>query len=88
MALRVAALNHGTFQLRMPGQEAQQVLRKIRDWAGEVGEINVTEDAHPLVSIQITGVDLEPVLVAHSNSAPVEGVPMQGATRPPTAERL
>lgn len=66
-AQRLAALNHGTFKSPIPGQEAQQVLRKIRDWAGEVGEIKVTEDANPLVSIQITGVDLEPVLMAASS---------------------
>lgn len=65
-AQRLAALNHGTFRSPIPGQEAQQVLRKVRDWAGEVGEIKVTEDANPLVSIQITGVDLEPVLLAAS----------------------
>jgi hypothetical protein len=63
-ATRLTALNHGTFRSPIPGQEAQQVLRKLRDWAGEVGELKVTEDANPLVSIQITGVDLEPVLKA------------------------
>ncbi|MCI1192602.1 DUF6079 family protein [Calidifontimicrobium sp. SYSU G02091] len=67
-AQRLAALNHGTFRSPIPGQEAQQVLRKIRDWAGEVGEIKVTDDANPLVSIQITGVDLEPVLAAASTN--------------------
>ena len=67
-AQRLAALNHGTFRSPIPGQEAQQVLRKIRDWAGEVGEIKVTDDANPLVSIQITGVDLEPVLMAASGN--------------------
>lgn len=66
-AQRLTALNHGTFKSPIPGQEAQQVLRKIRDWAGEVGEIKVTDDANPLVSIQITGVDLEPVLMAASS---------------------
>ncbi len=61
---RLTALNHGTFRSPIPGQEAQQVLRKLRDWAGEVGELKVTDDANPVVSIQITGVDLEPVLKA------------------------
>lgn len=40
------------------------VLRKLRDWAGEIGEIKVGEDQNPLISIQITGVDLEPILRA------------------------
>ncbi|MEP7311642.1 MAG: phage resistance protein [Pseudomonadota bacterium] len=65
---RLAALNHGTFRAPIPGQEAQQVMRKIRDWAGEVGEIKVTDDTNPLVSIQITGVDLEPVLLAAASN--------------------
>lgn len=65
---RLATLNHGTFRAPIPGQEAQQVMRKIRDWAGEVGEIKVTDDTNPLVSIQITGVDLEPVLLAAASN--------------------
>lgn len=65
-AQRLAALNHGTFKSPIPGQEAQQVLRRIREWSAEVGEIKVVEDGNPLVSIQITGVDLEPVLLAAS----------------------
>ncbi|RZS57946.1 DUF6079 family protein [Sphaerotilus mobilis] len=63
-AARLTALNHGTFRTPIPGQEAQHVLRKLRDWAGEVGELKVSDDANPVVSIQITGVDLEPVLKA------------------------
>jgi hypothetical protein len=65
---RLAALNHGTFRTPIPGQEAQLVMRKIRDWAGEVGEIKVTDDTNALVSIQITGVDLEPVLLAAASN--------------------
>ncbi|THD01040.1 phage resistance protein, partial [Panacagrimonas perspica] len=61
-AQRLAALNHGTFRSPIPGQEAQQVLRKIKDLAADVGEIKVTDDQNPVVSIQITGVDLEPVI--------------------------
>lgn len=63
-AQRLAALNHGTFKSPIPGQEAQIVLRKLRDWAGEIGEIKVGEDQNPVISIQITGVDLEPILRA------------------------
>lgn len=63
-AQRLAALNHGSFRSIIPGQEAQLVLRKLRDWAGEIGEIKVGEDQNPVISIQITGVDLEPILRA------------------------
>ena len=61
-AQKLAALNHGTFRSPIPGREAQDVLRKCRDWAAEVGEIKVTDDANPVISIQVTGVDIEPIV--------------------------
>lgn len=61
---RLAALNHGTFKSPIPGREAQDVLRKCRDWASEIGEIKITEDVNPVVSLQVTGVDIEPILRA------------------------
>ena len=61
-AQRLAALNHGTFRSPIPGREAQDVLRKCRDWAAEVGEIKVTDDTNPVISIQVTGVDIEPII--------------------------
>lgn len=68
---RLAALNHGTFRSPIPGREAQDVLRKCRDWASEIGEIKVTEDPNPIVSIQVTGVDIEPILrAAETNDNP------------------
>jgi hypothetical protein len=63
-AQRLAALNHGTFRSPIQGREAQDVLRKCRDWASEIGEIKITEDQNPVVSIQVTGVDIEPILRA------------------------
>jgi hypothetical protein len=63
-AQRLAALNHGTFRSPIPGREAQDVLRKCRDWASEIGEIKITDDQNPVISIQVTGVDIEPILRA------------------------
>jgi hypothetical protein len=63
-AQRLAALNHGTFRSPIPGREAQDVLRKCRDWAGEIGEIKITEDQNPVISIQVTGIDIEPIVRA------------------------
>lgn len=63
-AQRLAALNHGTFRSPIPGREAQDLLRKCRDWASEIGEIKITEDQNPIISIQVTGVDIEPILRA------------------------
>jgi len=63
-AQRLAALNHGSVRSPIPGREAQDVLRKCRDWASEIGEIKITEDQNPVISIQVTGVDIEPILRA------------------------
>jgi len=61
-AQRLTALNHGTFKSPIPGREAQDVLRKCQSWAAEIGEIKITDDANPLISIQVTGVDIEPIV--------------------------
>jgi hypothetical protein len=60
---RLAALNHGTVRSPIPGQESQMVLSKCRHWAGQVGEIKVSDDgANPVVSLHIVGVDTDGVL--------------------------
>ena len=62
--LRLAALNHGTFRSPIQGREGADILRKCRDWAGEIGEIKITDDLQPVISLQVTGVDIEPILRA------------------------
>jgi hypothetical protein len=60
---RLAALNHGTIKSPVPGQEAKIVLNKVRKWAGQVGQIKISEGtAQPIISIQLTGVDVEAIL--------------------------
>ena len=61
-APRLAALNHGSVVSPVPGGEGGIVLQKLRSWATRVGEIRVSEDQVPIVSLQITGVDIEPIL--------------------------
>lgn len=61
-AQRLTALNHGTIRSPIPGREAQDVLRKCKEWAADIGEIKVTDDANSLISIQVTGVDIEPIV--------------------------
>lgn len=61
-AQRLAALNHGSVKSPIPGREAQDVLKKCRDWAGEVGELKITDEQNPVISIQVTGVDIEPIV--------------------------
>ncbi|MGH9163418.1 MAG: phage resistance protein, partial [Vicinamibacteraceae bacterium] len=60
---RLAALNHGTIRTPIPGGEAREVARRVRNWAAQVGEIKISgEDANPTIAIQITGVDTESIL--------------------------
>ncbi len=61
-AQHLAALNHGTIRSPIPGRETQDVLRKCKEWAADIGEIKVTDDTHSLISIQVTGVDIEPIV--------------------------
>lgn len=60
---RLAALNHGSIKTPIPGQEGAQVLRKVRQWAAQVGEIKVSEDgANPVISVHLAGVDTDAII--------------------------
>ncbi|MBN4054935.1 hypothetical protein JYT15_00340, partial [Acidimicrobium ferrooxidans] len=60
---RLAALNHGTIRLPVEGREGQEVLRRCRQWAGEVSEIKIgAEAADPSITVQLTGVDTDSIL--------------------------
>ncbi|TDH61146.1 phage resistance protein [Dankookia rubra] len=61
-APRLAALNHGSVISPVAGREGGLVLQKLRGWAARVGEIRISDDQVPTVSLQITGVDIEPIL--------------------------
>jgi hypothetical protein len=61
-APRLAALNHGSVVSPVAGGEGGIVLQKLRSWATRVGEIRVSDDQIPTVSLQISGVDIEPIL--------------------------
>ena len=69
-APRLAALNHGSVISPVPGREGGLVLQKLRGWAARVGEIRVSDDQTPIVSLQISGVDIEPILAnaAHADN--------------------
>jgi hypothetical protein len=68
---RLAALNHGTFKSPIQGREGADIIRKCRDWASEIGEIRITEDLQPVISLQVTGIDIEPILrAAEANDNP------------------
>lgn len=61
-APRLAALNHGSVVSPVPGREGGDVLAKLRGWAAQVGEVRVSDDQVPIVSLQISGVDIAPIL--------------------------
>ena len=61
-ANKLAALNHGTIKSPIPGQESRTVLNKCRKWAGQVGEIKISDDTNPIIAIQLSGVDTESIL--------------------------
>lgn len=59
---RLAALNHGTIRSPIPGRESSIVLSKCREWAAQVGEIRISDDANPTISVQLSGVDTDTIL--------------------------
>lgn len=61
-AARLATLNHGSVVSPIPGREGPTLLQKLRTLAAEIGEIKLSDDANPVISLQITGVDVEPIL--------------------------
>ncbi|GEL17286.1 hypothetical protein [Pseudonocardia asaccharolytica] len=61
-ARRLAALNHGTVMTLIPGQEVAEVIRRLRSWAGHVGELKVGEEDDPSVRLQLVGVDIGQIL--------------------------
>ena len=61
-AARLAALNHGSIRSPIAGRERQEVLRRVRTWAAQVGEIKVGEEPDPMVTLHLSGVDTEGIL--------------------------
>lgn len=60
---RLAALNHGSIRTPIPGEERSVVLKKLRDWAGDVPGLKLDGDpTDPVVSIQLSGVDTASII--------------------------
>lgn len=67
-ASKLAALNFGTVVSMIPGQEAVQVVALARDWSAEFGEITIGSQAgDPVITLQLSGVDYDSVLVHVQN---------------------
>ena len=60
---RLAALNHGSIRTPIEGREGQEVLRRCRAWAAEIGEVRIGDDpANPTIAMQLSAVDTESIL--------------------------
>jgi hypothetical protein len=62
-ARKIVALNHGYIRSMVPGQEAETVLQVVRRWAARLGTVQLLGDqANPVISVRLEGVDIEGVL--------------------------
>jgi hypothetical protein len=59
---RLYALNHGMIKAIIPGGEVQTVRAKIQKWAASIAQIQLGNEADPLVKVRLDGVDLKPIL--------------------------
>ena len=68
---RLAALNHGSIKVSIPGTEANSVWKRLQDWSSKVGEIRIQgEGVDAMVSLQLSGVDTDTILAgaAHEDN--------------------
>lgn len=62
-ASKLQALNYGAVRASFKGGEDREVARRLRAWAGQVGELRFEGGSlTDLVSIHLSQVDLEPIL--------------------------
>ena len=66
-ASRLAALNHGSVRVRIAGQEAQTVLRKVRGWAESVAALEIGDGPDPIIRLQLSGIDTDALLERAAN---------------------
>ncbi len=59
---RVVGLNHGVIHSPIPGQEAALAARQLREWASDIPELRVGDEADPSVRISLDAIDIEPIL--------------------------
>ncbi|MCP4691719.1 MAG: phage resistance protein, partial [Desulfobacterales bacterium] len=61
-ASRLAALNHGVIRTPIPGREGHLTAQRVKKWAAEIGEIKVGDEANPVISLQLSGVDTDRII--------------------------
>lgn len=67
-ASRLVQLNHGSLRAPIPGTEAQMAAQRLRNWASRLGQIRIGSQSDPTISIDIGGVDLDPILEQHKDA--------------------
>jgi hypothetical protein len=68
---RLAALNHGSIKVSIPGTEANSVWKRLQDWSSKVGEIRIKgEGVDAVVTLQLSGVDTNTIIsgAAHEDN--------------------
>lgn len=69
---RLASLNYGTIKSPIPGNEAQVVEQRCRQWAAEVGQPKISGSGpDPVISLQLSGVDTAEIIASaqHEDNA-------------------
>ena len=61
-ASRLVALNHGTLEVMIKGREAKDAVIRLRDYAAEVGKLQIGSEDDPTLAIALQGVDVKPLL--------------------------
>lgn len=60
---KLAALNHGSFQVSIRGGDSTTIWKRLQEWASRVGEIRINgEGVDAVVSLQLSGVDTSSIL--------------------------
>lgn len=59
---RLVQLNHGTLKVVVPGTEATQAAERLSKWGTGLGKLHIQQGADPAVWIELTRVDLGPIL--------------------------
>ncbi|WP_328811366.1 DUF6079 family protein [Rhodococcus sp. NBC_00294] len=61
-ASRLASLNHGSVVSLIPGDQVGQITNKVKQWAADIPELSVTNDANPIISVTLESVDYERII--------------------------
>jgi hypothetical protein len=59
---RLTALNHGAITSQIPAGEDRQVLTWLKQWQSQIGQIKMSADRDPVVSLELSDVDTDAIL--------------------------